>query len=175
MERIRILCRELDTALLPFWETKTREWRGDKVPEFSPAQGKLQELAATCETVSLVVMGLTVTDTELGGRAVAEKIGFALSALYISTYIQYVYFVNTGHPDTRDALDRFYESELSIYEPEKRETVGRFLEGVKRDTRLPNTTTIVSGRALLECSEAIENVVIKAFEIAGSDDHRPRK
>lgn len=171
LERLKNAYNELDTALIPYWETKSPEWRGGDGPEASDAHGKLLELQAACESLSLVVRGLTTTNKDLGGAGKADSVGLTLAALDISAYIEYVYFTNPGSPNTRADLDRFYERELAIYEPEQQDLVRGLLREVGPEVGLPNTTTTVSRLALHACSDTAKKVVIAAFELAGSDGH----
>jgi hypothetical protein len=169
LERLRRLYGEFDTALLPFWEKRPSDgYRGEK-PDFAPAQGKLLELQAACGSLELAVRGLTATNAELGGSSNSDSAATALDALYIATDIGFLYFASDGGGNTRETLNRLYDSQLENYEPKQRDAVNEILTNVGPDVRVPNTVTSVSRGALSKCVEDVTELVIKAFEVAGSD------
>lgn len=170
MERVRLLYQEFDTALLPFWGKRPSDgYRGEE-PDFAPAQGTLRELKAAGESLSLAVRGLTAASAELGGTPRGDRVATALSALDIATYIGFLYFVSDGGGSTRETLNRFFESELSIYEPEQRAAVQEIIAGVGPTVGVPNTVTSVSSTALRKSLSGVEEIVVKAYEIAAVDN-----
>lgn len=166
LERLRILYGELDTALLPFWGW---DQSGGDRPDGAPVHGKLLELHAACDSVLLAARGLAVASNELGGRTRADRATAALDALNIATYVAVVYFTNGKNANPREGLKRFYENELKIYDPDQRDAIRVILQGVDANVGVPNTVTTVARHTLGNCTAEVEDLVIKAFVVAGTD------
>lgn len=172
MERIRRLYQEFDTALVPFWEKRPSDGYRGVIPDFVPAQGKLRELGAAGESLSLSVRGLTSASAGLGGTPRGDRANLVIGNLYIAAYIAFLYFVSDGGGSTRETLNSFFDSELGIHEPEQRDAVREILAGVTPDVRVNNTVTIVSSTALRICLSDAEELVVEAYRLAAIDGVR---